>query len=99
METINFDAYADYEKDFEELISSSMINNNIFVRGECLGYPKKIDKDSIKNTIYGICSLYMQDNKSEPFRYLCALPDRGRSFTIEDLTKDRAEFYMKNWTE
>jgi hypothetical protein len=91
METINFDAYADYEKDFEELINSGMIDH-IFVNEVCLGYPEKVDKDNIKNTIYGICSLYMKDDKSEPFRYWCAWPDKGRSFDIEDLTKDRAEF-------
>jgi hypothetical protein len=82
---------ANYEKDFEELIHSGMINN-IFVHGECLGYPEKVARDSIKNTIYGICSLYMQDDKSKPFRYLCAFPDKWRSFDIEDLIKEQASF-------
>jgi hypothetical protein len=80
-----------YEKDFEDLVCSGMIDR-IFVKGVCLGYPEKVDKDSIKNTIYGICSLYMQNEKSKPFRYLCAFPDKGRSFDIEDLTKEEAIF-------
>ncbi|MDR0580806.1 MAG: hypothetical protein LBG04_01670 [Holosporaceae bacterium] len=74
--------------------------DNIFVKGVCLGYPEKVDKDSIKYTIYGICFLHMQDDRSRPF--CCqydTLEGKGRTFDIEDLTKERALFLYNKINE
>jgi hypothetical protein len=40
----------------------------------------------------------LQDDKSKPFRYLCA-SDKGRSFDIEDLTKEQALFLYSKLSE
>ncbi|MDR0942278.1 MAG: hypothetical protein LBM19_01505 [Holosporales bacterium] len=81
-----------YEQDFEDLIQSGKLNNIFGEDGYFNGYPERLEKESIRSVVYGICSLYMQNNNPKiPFRYLYGEKTR-RSFDISDLKKEEALF-------